>query len=66
VLWDDAAQVPYFRYVSGGDEYVVYFENKESAAAKLRIVTKYGLGGIAVWRLGLNEAAIWEPVSTGF
>jgi len=62
VLWDDAAQVPYFTYTDGGVAHTVYFENQESTAAKLNVVTKYGLGGIAIWRLGLNEKAIWEAV----
>lgn len=66
VLWDDAAQVPYFTYSEGGVAHTVYFENSQSTAAKLTVVTKYGLGGIAIWRLGLNEKAIWEAVTGAF
>lgn len=66
VQWDDVAQVPYFTYSEGGRAHIVYFENSHSAAAKLQIVEKYGLGGIAIWRLGLNEPAIWEAVGNAF
>ncbi|MBP2016747.1 spore germination protein YaaH [Symbiobacterium terraclitae] len=66
VLWDDVAQVPYFTYTEGGVAHTVYFENGQSTAAKLGVVTRYGLGGIAIWRLGLNEQAIWEAVSAAF
>ncbi|WP_050742200.1 glycosyl hydrolase family 18 protein [Symbiobacterium thermophilum] len=62
VRWDDEAQVPWFRYVADGAEHIVYFENSRSAAAKLRLVGRYGLGGIAIWRLGLNEDGLWEVV----
>lgn len=62
VRWDDEAQVPWFRYVADGAEHIVYFENSRSAAAKLRLVGRYGLGGIAIWRLGLNEDGLWEAV----
>lgn len=65
VLWDDAAQVPYFRYVADGAEHVVYFENDRSAAAKLRLAGEYGLGGIAIWRLGLGEASLWDAIDEG-
>ena len=66
VQWDDVAQVPYFTYSEGGRAHIVYFENSHSAPAKLQIVEKYGLGGIAIWRLGLNEPAIWEAVGDVF
>lgn len=66
VRWDAEAQVPYFTYTEGGVSHVVYFENGQSAAAKLEVVTRYGLGGIAIWRLGLNEPALWEAVADAF
>jgi len=66
VQWDDAAQVPFFAYTQDGVAHVVYFENGRSTAAKLDVVTRYGLGGIAIWRLGLNEAAIWDEIAAAF
>lgn len=65
VQWDEAAQVPYFTYLSSGQERVVYFENAHSLAAKLAIVKRYGLGGIAVWRLGLEDPGIWPVIRDG-
>jgi len=66
VQWDDAAQVPWFSYSEDGREHVVYFENSHSTAAKLGVVGEYGLRGIAIWRLGLNEYAIWEAIEEAF
>jgi spore germination protein YaaH len=63
VRWDERAQVPYFRYQVGGRDRIVYFENARSLAAKLRLVTAHGLAGVAIWRLGHEDPAIWPLIS---
>ncbi|HYF92190.1 MAG TPA: glycosyl hydrolase family 18 protein [Symbiobacteriaceae bacterium] len=60
--WDAAAKVPYFDYVKDGVSRTVYFENAQSLGAKLDIVKKYDLAGIAIWRLGLEDPAIWSVI----
>lgn len=62
IQWDDQAQVPYFTYWDQGTERIVYFENAASTAPKLDLVAKYGLGGIAIWRLGLEDPGIWPVI----
>lgn len=62
VEWNETAQVPYFTYVSGGQERIVYFENARSLKPKLELVRKYNLGGIGIWRLGLEEPSIWSAI----
>lgn len=62
ILWDSEAQVPYYIYWEGATKRIVYFENGESARPKLDLVTKYGLRGIAIWRLGLEEPGLWAAV----
>jgi spore germination protein YaaH len=61
-LWDETAKVPYFTYTSGRYKRVVYYENAKSAAEKLDLVLKYRLGGIAIWRLGYEDPAIWKVI----
>ncbi len=64
--WDEAAQVPWYRYYDErGAGHVVYFENASSMAAKVDLVERHGLGGIALWRLGFEEAAAWRGVIRG-
>ncbi|MGE5675351.1 MAG: glycosyl hydrolase family 18 protein, partial [Mycobacterium leprae] len=64
IQWDPAAMVPFFTYTnSSGQNRIVYFENAQSTAAKLAIMRKYDLGGIAIWRLGLEEPGIWPVVA---
>jgi len=60
VQWDAEAQVPYFTYVRDGVPRIVYYEDARSTAVKLSLVRDYGLGGVAIWRLGLEDPAIWS------
>lgn len=62
VEWNETAQVPFFSYVSSGQERIVYFENAGSLKPKLELVRKYSLGGIGIWRLGLEEPSIWSAI----
>lgn len=54
--WDPQAHVPYFAY---GDR-IVYFENADSISHKLELVRNRGLAGVALWRLGQEDPALWS------
>ena len=62
IQWDATARVPYFSYNSSGTDRIVYFESAQSTAHKLDLVKKYGLGGVAIWRMGLEDPAIWSVI----
>ncbi len=62
IMYDDKDQAPHFSY--GNHE--VWFENKESTAAKLDIVAKYAPAGIAVWRIGQEQPEIWQVIDQKF
>lgn len=64
IQWDTESRVPYFTYVEDGVPRIVYFENDASTAEKLGLVDAYGLGGIAIWRLGLEDPAIWPVIGS--
>ena len=38
----------------------VWLEEATSAAARLDIATRYAVGGVATWRLGLEEPRVWD------
>lgn len=59
IMWDDSAKVPYYKY----DTHEVWFENAESTKWKLELVKKYNVAGIAIWRLGQEDPAIWDVVA---
>ncbi len=58
VQWHAEHQAPYFVY--GGR--TVWFENEHSIAHKLQLAAEYGLGGVAFWRLGQEDAHVWDAV----
>ena len=63
IQWDDTAKVPYFMYTdSAGSERIVYFEDSTSISYKLNIVNNYNLGGVAIWRLGLEDEKYWTTI----
>lgn len=57
VRWDNNFSVPYLVYYKNGISHQVWFENSYSLAIKLNLVDKYGLGGIAFWRMGFEDSS---------
>lgn len=41
----------------------IWIEDEDSIAIKARLIPKYGLGGIAAWRLGFEDDGIWDVIS---
>lgn len=66
--YDPATKTNKLYYVSEFDErdprlpHEVWFENHVSLQPKLELVEKYDLGGIAIWRLGNEDAANWMKI----
>ncbi|MFC1615912.1 glycosyl hydrolase family 18 protein [Patescibacteria group bacterium] len=44
------------------DPFEIWFENHVSLEPKLDLVEKYGLGGIAIWRLGKEDEENWRLI----
>ncbi len=60
--WDFNARVPYFTYNNWGVKHQVWYEDRYSTASKMQLVSKYGLRGVAVWRLGYEDPGIWDAI----
>ena len=58
--WHPVHRVP---YVTTRDGTEVWFEDRYSAGYKLQLVERYGLAGVAVWRLGQEDPGLWEVVA---
>jgi spore germination protein len=63
--WHSVYKVPYFTYKSWGVKHEVWYENSHSTAAKLSLIRKYHLRGVALWRLGYEDPAIWKVIRQG-
>ena len=61
----DPDGTPWFAYDdSMGTRHEVWFEDAESADAKVRLVNDYGLGGAYFWRLGGADPSVWHPADS--
>jgi len=64
IVMDAASDSPTFTYTSAGVKHTVWFENGASLHAVASLVKVYGLGGMAVWHLGADNAEFWQAVAT--
>jgi len=54
------------RYTApGGDRHVLWYEDAYSIKAKARLVEKYGLAGISVYALGMEDDSFWRALQSG-
>jgi spore germination protein len=62
--WSDEHYTPYYRYNDENDvEHEVWYENRRSIRGKIEVASKYNLAGIALWRLGLVPAEVWNVIA---
>ncbi|HZK83559.1 MAG TPA: glycosyl hydrolase family 18 protein [Desulfosporosinus sp.] len=62
ILTDPSAKVPQFIYTGKGIRHEVFFENVKSLRVKMDDALKYKLHGVAIWRLGMEDPAIWDQL----
>ncbi|MGE5543061.1 MAG: glycosyl hydrolase family 18 protein, partial [Bacillota bacterium] len=55
IQWDSASMEPFYVYDSGGAPRTVRFLDRTAAALRVGLARKYGLRGVALWRLGFEE-----------
>ncbi|MCF8011790.1 MAG: hypothetical protein K9L17_12165 [Clostridiales bacterium] len=67
IRWNLDYGVPYFTYEDKkGSEHSVYFEDARSLALKLDLVNDYNVGGVALWRLGMEDPDCWKVIREKF
>ena len=62
ILTDPSAKVPQFMYTANGVRHEVFFENAGSLKIKMDYALKHKLHGVAIWRLGMEDPAIWDSL----
>lgn len=55
VRWDQRSMEPYYEYETGGVPRIVRFLDRSAVALRAGLARKYGLRGVALWRLGFEE-----------
>ena len=61
--WDETTCQNYLETDIGGTKYQVWLEDAESIQVKLNVMKATEIGGVAVWRLGYEDPAIWNVIS---
>lgn len=60
--WDEETCQNYAAWDEEGTTYQIWLEDADSLAAKLSVMGQYGLGGIAQWKLGLEQPKVWDLI----
>ena len=60
--WDSNTGQNYGTYELEGDTYQIWIEDSESIAAKVQLVPRYNLAGVAAWKLGFENSSIWQVI----
>jgi spore germination protein YaaH len=65
ITFDQNTLTPMFSYTDEqGNPHEVWFENSESVIAKMRLAWQQGISGVALWRLGMEDPAMWPRVQS--
>ncbi len=63
VQWDMKSQTPFFEYDADENNHVIWFENTQSVSERIKLAKELGVGGIAFWRLGNEDPAVWKELN---
>lgn len=61
--WNAAAGQNYGEVQIGDALYQIWMEDKDSIEAKLAVMRKYNIGGVAAWKLGYETPDIWDMIA---
>lgn len=61
--WLDVEGQFYGEYLSEGIRYCIWLEDTTSLKMKLDMIEDYGLAGVACWKLGLEDEAVWPLIA---
>ncbi len=64
VSWDAECGQYYSEYKIGEATYKIWLEEENSLKLKLESIASNGIGGMAGWRLGLEEDTTWNLINT--
>lgn len=59
IEYDEVSQAPYFYYAKDGKSHIVWFEDADSAVAKLNLTDKYNLVGASYWNITKDFPQNW-------
>ena len=62
--WDETTGQNYAQFDGeNGELYQIWMEDTESLTRKLELIKNYDLGGVAEWKLGLEDDSVWDLIA---
>ena len=61
--WDTTVSQNVGAFETEEASYKIWVEDAQSIAEKVKLVPKYGLAGVAAWKLGFEDSSIWQTIS---
>ena len=62
--WDETTGQNYAQFNGEcGELYQIWLEDTESLTKKLELIKNYELGGVAEWKLGLEDDSVWDLIA---
>lgn len=62
IYWNTELSQYYATYEKEGNTYQVWLEETKSIAEKVKLAGKYNLAGVAAWKLGFENSAVWQVI----
>ena len=62
VAWDEEWSQYYGANTVDGTTYEIWMEDAESLKEKLSVMKRYGIAGVAEWKLGLETEDVWTVI----
>lgn len=63
MVWLEDIGQYYGEYVEDGATYKMWLEDVRSIEERMKIAAKYDVGGLAAWKIGLENNGVWEIIS---
>ena len=60
--WDDNTRQNYAEWEADGGTYKIWLEDNQSLEEKLKVISANDLAGAAEWRLGWENASVWDLI----
>lgn len=60
--WYDELGCKYGQYEEGNNTVKIWLEDAKSIEAKMQCYQKYGIKGVAGWRMGLESSDVWDVI----
>ena len=62
-VWLEEYCQNYAEYQSGDSLYQCWIEDRTSIEVKLQVMQNQGIAGVASWKLGLEDKAVWDAIA---